>query len=287
MTASVALESTVFAFGLPPREAFELGGDLNRGVAQEGATPVPIAIVEGEVRYGFSETVLKTVCEAEGFIKANSRDLGPLMAGGRSGATTVSATCVLAAKKGIRVFATGGIGGVHRGSEHTFDESLDLIALKENPVAVVSAGAKSILDLPKTLERLETLGVPVWGYRTDAFPEFYHGGRELRLDWRFDEPEALAMALKKHWELHPHTGVLVCNPIPEEDALPAAQVDSWLEVALAEARTKNITGKPLTPYLLNAMRLLSEGATVRANLALLKNNASVAARVAVALEQLK
>ena len=283
MTAPVALESTIYAFGLPENEAFALGLTLTNAVKEEGANPVPIAIIDGEPVYGFSEQVLRQVCRGENITKANARDLGALVATKRSGATTVSGTCVLAAREGIRVFATGGIGGVHRGGEATFDESMDLLALKDNPVAVVSAGAKSILDLPKTLERLETLGVPVWGYQTRTFPEFYHGGRDLKLEWTFDDVESLAEALKAHWAMSPNTGVLICNAIPAQHELPPAQVDQWLEQALHEAKRQNISGKPLTPFLLNALKELSGGKTVQANLALIENNARLAARLAVAL----
>ncbi|MBL93070.1 MAG: pseudouridine-5-phosphate glycosidase [Myxococcales bacterium] len=285
MTAPVALESTIYAFGLPEDEAFALGLTLTHAVQEEGGTPVPIAVMGGEPVYGFSQDMLRTICRGQNIEKANARDLGALMATQKSGATTVSGTCVLAARKGIQVFATGGIGGVHRGSEETFDESMDLMAIKENPVAVVSAGAKSILDLPKTLERLETLGVPVWGYQTETFPEFYHRGRDLQLEWTFNDMPSLAAALKAHWEISPNTGVLICNPIPAAHELPPAQVDQWLAQALRRAKEHQITGKRLTPFLLNALKELSKGQTVTANLALIENNARMAAQLAVALKR--
>ena len=286
MTAPVALESTIYAFGLPEDEAFALGLTLTNAVKEEGGTPVPIAVVGGEPIYGFSEDILRTICRGENILKANARDLGALIATQKSGATTVSGTCVLAARKGIQVFATGGIGVVHRGSEETFDESMDLMAIKENQVAVVSAGAKSILDLPKTLERLETLGVPVWGYQTETFPEFYHRGHELKLEWSFNDMASLAAALKSHWQMAPKTGVLICNPIPAAYELPPDQVEQWLAQALQRAKDHSIEGKKLTPFLLNALKELSAGKTVAANLALIENNARVAARLAVALTRI-
>lgn len=286
MTASVALESTIYAFGLPEEEAFLLGESLESIVTSEGAVPVPIAVIDGAPRYGFDRATLRAVCRGTGFIKVNSRDLGAMAALKKNGATTVSGTCALAAQRGIRVFATGGIGGVHRGAEKSFDESLDLQALQKYPVAVVSAGAKAILDLPKTLERLETLGVPVWGYQTQEFPEFYTRGRALKLEWSFTNPETLAEALQEHWRHHPHLGVLICNPIPQADALNQEQVQKWLNLALEEARNQSIQGKALTPFLLKDLSERSQGATVGANLSLIKNNALLAAKIAVALEKL-
>ncbi len=287
MKPRVALESTIYAFGLPEQEALALGDALNSIIEEKGAQAVPIAIVQGVPQIGFNENVLQAVCRGKGFVKVNSRDLGAIKALKGNGATTVSGTCALAAQAGIRFFATGGIGGVHRGAEDTFDESLDLAALQRFPVAVVSAGAKAILDLPKTLERLETLGVPVWGYKTKCFPEFYTRGHAHHLEWNFDNLEDLANALAMHWESNPSCGVLICNPIPAHAALDHANVQSWLKRALNKAAKENIYGKALTPYLLQQLAQESKGQTVVANLELIKHNASVAAQLALAFSQRK
>jgi pseudouridine-5'-phosphate glycosidase len=282
----VALESTIYAFGLPYPRNVELGWKLARTVTSTGAEPKTFAVIDGELRAGLSDHELDRIARAQqdgGVLKLNASDLGPAMALGLTGATTVSATCALAAGSKIRVFATGGIGGVHRDAEETFDESQDLTALSRFPVAVVSSGAKAILDLGKTLERLETLGVPVIGYRTAEFPGFYTRNTGHKLALTVNDPATLARVLRSHWRIHPNVGVLVANPIPEEHALPHDLVDNAIAAALAAAKKEGVKGKSLTPFLLKKLDELTEGKSVEANVALAETNAHVGGEVAVAL----
>jgi pseudouridine-5'-phosphate glycosidase len=214
--------------------------------------------------------------------KVSRRDLAAVVAGGRSGATTVAATALLAARAGIRLFATGGIGGVHRGGADSFDISSDLVELSRTPVAVVCAGAKSILDLPRTLEMLETLGVPVVGYRCDRFPAFYCRDSGLPLELRVDGPDEAARLLDAHGRLGLNGGVVFVRPVAEERALDERETEAWIERALREADRAGIVGKALTPWLLARLTELSDGRTLEANVALLLANADLAARIAVA-----
>jgi pseudouridine-5'-phosphate glycosidase len=240
----VALESTLYAFGLPKPKNVQVAWTLARAVSATGAEARTFAVIDGEIKVGLHDDELERICEGEGVVKLNASDLGPSMALGLTGATTVSATCALAHGAGIKVFATGGIGGVHRGAETTFDESQDLAALARYPVAVVSAGAKAILDLPKTLERLESLGVPVIGYQTDAFPAFYtREAGDLKVQHRVDDIPTLARLLAAHWRVHPRVGVLVANPIPEAAALSADEVDGHIQQALEEAAQRGHRGQ--------------------------------------------
>jgi pseudouridylate synthase len=287
----VAFESTIYAFGLPYPQNVELGWKLARTVAALGAESKTIAVIDGQLRVGLSDDELDRLARAKtagsgDIVKLNASDLGPAMALGKTGATTVSATMALAAGAGIRVFATGGIGGVHRDAHLTFDESQDLMALSRYPVAVVSAGAKAVLDLPKTLERLETLGVPVIGYGTNDFPAFYTRSSGLRLTHRVDDVATLARLVRAHWRVHPNMGVLVANPIPAAAALERSDVERNIEEALAAATAAGIRGQALTPFLLEKLDQLTSGASVRANVALAESNASLAAELAVALGEI-
>ena len=233
---------------------------------------------DGVARIGLSETQLERLArESASFAKAGAADLPVILARGGNAATTVSATCVLAARAGIRVFATGGIGGVHRGD--AMDVSSDLTTLARTPIAVVSAGVKSILDLPRTLEVLETLGVLVVGYQTDVFPAFYTRDSGLRLEHRCDTPEELVRVLAARWELG-QGGVLIANPIPEDAALPAAQIDAAIDAAVSAAARQCIGGKALTPYLLSELARATGGASIRANRALALNNVRLGAALA-------
>ena len=216
--------------------------------------------------------------------KLNLSNLGAQVAAGRPGSTTVAATMFVAARCGIRVFATGGIGGVHRGEAESGDVSADLTALSRYPVAVVCAGAKAVLDLPRTVEALETLGVPVFGWRTDRFPAFWRRATDLPVDRRFDDLEALAAATVAHWGLGADSGVLVVNPVPGEAEMDAEVYDRALAQALADAARRAASGRGVTPFLLDRMRELTGGASVTANLALLRHNARVAAELAAAME---
>lgn len=286
---AVALESTIYAFGLPYPRNVELGWKLARTITAAGAEPKTFAVIDGELRAGLTDGELDRIARAStdgGVLKLNASDLGPAMALGLTGATTVSATCALAAGAKVKIFATGGIGGVHRDAAETFDESQDLIALSRYPVAVVSAGAKAILDIGKTLERLETLGVPVVGYRTAEMPAFYTRSSGHKLALTVNDPGTLARVLRAHWRIHPNVGVLIANPIPEEHALPPASIDDAITRALDEARAQGIRGKALTPFLLARLDEITEGKSVAANVALAESNARLGGELAVALQAL-
>jgi pseudouridine-5'-phosphate glycosidase len=279
----LALESTIVAHGLPWPDNLDIGRALERAARDAGAIPATIAVFDGVAQIGLSDQQLEQLARgAQGFVKAGAADLPVILARGSSAATTVSATATLAARAGIRVFATGGIGGVHRGD--ALDVSSDLATLARTPIAVVSAGAKAILDLPRTLEVLETLGVLVIGFGTDEFPAFYTRHSGLRLEHRCDTPEELAQIAAVRWALG-QGGILVANPIPQDAALPAAQIDAAIEDALVAAMTRGIGGKALTPFLLSELARTTAGASIRANRALALNNVRVGAALAQALVQ--
>ena len=282
----VALESTVFAHGLPYPRNLEAARTLDSAIRHEGAVPAAVGLLEGRAIVGLSAEQLR-ILTAAGVAKVSLRDLGPVLAAGSPGATTVASTAHLAARAGIRVFATGGIGGVHRGGENSLDVSADLTALGRTPIAVVCAGAKAILDLPRTLEVLETLGVPVVGIRTGEFPAFYTRESGLPLEHQVDSAEEAARLLSAHWDVGLATGVVLCNPPPAEAALASEDVETWIDRAEQEAEDSGVTGKDLTPWLLARLARLSDGKTVETNLALLEDNARLAARVAVALSERK
>lgn len=276
----VALESTLVAHGLPWPDNLAVARELEAEVSAGGAIPATIAVVDGAAHVGLAPDVLERLArDGARFAKAGAADLAVHVARGACAATTVSATAVLAARAGIRVFATGGIGGVHRGDAG--DVSHDLVALARTPIAVVSAGAKAILDLPRTLETLETLGVLVVGYRTAELPAFYTRGSGLALDHRVDGAAELAAIARVHWDELGGGGILVCNPIPAE--AEAAGIDAAIARALADAAAAGITGKRLTPYLLARLAEVTAGASIAANRALALHNARVAAELAVAL----
>ncbi len=275
----VALESTLVAHGLPWPDNLDVARELEATVRAHGAEPSTIAIVDGEIRIGLTASELERLArDGKQFAKAGATDLAVHVTRKTCAATTVSGTAVLAARAGIQVFATGGIGGVHRGDGS--DISHDLVALAKTPIAVVSAGAKAILDLPRTLETLETLGVLVIGYRTHTLPAFYTRSSGLRIEHAVDDLAELAAIARQHWQLG-GGGILVANPIPGSAEL--ADVEPAIESALAEAAAKQITGKPLTPFLLARLAETTKGASIRANRALAINNAEIAAKLAVAL----
>jgi len=278
----VALESTLVAHGLPWPENLAIARELEAAVRAGGATPATIAVIDGRARVGLEPAAVERLArDGAGFPKAGATDLAVHLARGGNAATTVSATAMIAARAGIRVFATGGIGGVHRGD--TGDVSHDLVALAKTPIAVVSAGAKAILDLPRTAEMLETLGVLVIGYRTDELPAFYNQRSGVRLDHVAASARELAAILHKHWDDLGGGGVLVCNPIPTTAALDGVTISSAIDAALAEAEARRITGKRLTPHLLARVAEVTGGASIRANRALALHNAEVAAELAVAM----
>lgn len=276
----VVLESTVLTHGLPRPANLELARQMESEVRAGGAIPATIAMIEGDVHLGLDPERLERLALDEQAVKINRRDLGVARARRLTGGTTVSATMYVAAAAGARVFATGGIGGVHRGEAG--DVSADLPELARTSVAVVCAGAKAILDLPKTLEWLETAGVPVIGYQTDNFPAFFTRQSDLPLGVRADSPAEAAALLHAHWDLDLGSGVVIAAPCPEDSAVPALTVELALENALEVAAARGIAGKALTPFLLAHLADATDGATLRANLALLKNNARLAGEIAVA-----
>ncbi len=277
----LALESTIVAHGLPWPDNLAIGRALEQMARDHGVVPATIAVIDGAARIGLSEAELERLArEAHGFVKAGAADLPVAMARQRNAATTVSATAVLAAQAGIRVFATGGIGGVHRGD--ALDVSSDLTTLARTPLAVISAGAKAILDLPRTLEVLETLGVLVLGFGTSEFPAFYTRRSGLPLEHRCDHADEVAAILAARWALG-QGGVLVANPIPEDAELPVGDIHGAIDQALASAHVRGIGGKALTPFLLAELAQVTGGASVRANRALALNNVRVGAQIARAL----
>ncbi len=277
----VALESTVIAHGLPWPENLELARALEARVRAGGATPATAALLQGQIKIGLADSEIQHLAQAAGVLKISRRDFAVAVAQRRDGAMTVAATMLAAHWAGLRVFATGGIGGVHR-SDPT-DISADLPELAQTPVAVVCAGAKAILDLPATLEWLETHGVPVIGYGTDEFPAFYSRTSGLRLDARADTPAQVAAIVRAHWEMGFASGVLVCVPCPAEASRPPAEMETAIAAALQEAAAQHVRGKAVTPFLLRRVSELTHGESKTANLALLENNARVAAEIAVAL----
>lgn len=276
----VALESTIITHGMPYPKNLETAMALEETISREGAVPATIAVIEGRLRIGLDGKELEELARGTGLQKISRRDLAPAVALGRSGGTTVSGTMILAEMAGIKFFATGGIGGVHRGGEKSMDVSADLLELGQTSVAVISAGAKAILDLPRTLEVLETHGVPVIGYRTDEFPAFYYSRSGLPVPVRADRPGDIARILEAKWSLGLAGGVLIANPIPEKDSLPAGEVERAIVRALEEASRRGISGAKVTPFLLAAMEELTEGRSLAANVALVRNNARLAARIA-------
>ncbi len=278
----VALESTVISHGLPWPDNLACARALEAAVRQAGAVPATLAVMDGRVKIGLEEYELQRLAR-EGAQKASCRDLATLIAAGSTGATTVAATVRLARLAGIAVFATGGLGGVHREVLESFDESADLTELARNRVLVVCAGAKSLLDLPRTLERLETLGVPVLGYGTDRFPAFFCTDSGLPVPGRVDTPQAAAQVFAAQCALDLPQGIVVAQPPPPRLALPRADVEAWLAQASAMAREAGVQGKALTPFLLKRLTELSGGRTLEVNLALIEANAALAGQIAVAL----
>ncbi len=278
----VALETTLVTHGLPQPHGLRVALALEAAVRNEGAIPATIGILAGSVRVGLGHIEIKELARADA-AKVNLSNLAAVVATCRAGSTTVAATVWAAARAGIRVFATGGIGGVHRDATESGDVSADLPAIAAHPVAVVCAGAKAILDLARTREMLETLGVPVLGLGTAEFPAFYRRSSGLAVDARCDSPAEAAGAIATHFSLGLPGGVVIANPIPSEHELPLDIHDTSLATALADARTAGVYGRDVTPFLLERMRVLTGEASLHANEALLVHNARTAARIAVAL----
>ncbi|MGN1401230.1 MAG: pseudouridine-5'-phosphate glycosidase [Bacillus sp. (in: firmicutes)] len=281
----VALESTIISHGMPYPQNVQTAKEVEEIVRQNGAVPATTAIINGKIKIGISDEELEFLATSNEIEKASRRDLAYLVAQKKHGATTVAATMICAAMAGIEVFVTGGIGGVHRNAEETMDISADLQELAQTNVAVVCAGAKSILDLGLTMEYLETYGVPVVGYQTDMLPAFYTRTSPFNVNFRMDTPEETAQMIRTKWELGLEGGVLVTSPIPEEDAMEESFITGVIETALKEANEKNITGKKVTPFLLGKVKELTEGKSLTANIALVKHNAKVGSQIAVKLQK--
>lgn len=278
----VALESTIISHGLPRPRNLEAAREFEGILRERGVTPATIAVLDGVPRVGLDDDGVRRIAE-EHLAKASVRDLAILAGLQRSGATTVAATAYLAAKAGVRVFATGGLGGVHRGASRTFDESADLTVLATSPVAVVSAGAKSVLDLAATLERLETLSVPVIGYRTGVFPRFWLRESDLPLDWSVESPEQVAAIIRAQDALGTGAGLIVANPLPADEQWDVADHDRVLADAFAAADAAGVAGKAVTPFLLAKIVELSGGVSLEINLDIARNNVRLAADIATAL----
>ncbi|HSK38943.1 MAG TPA: pseudouridine-5'-phosphate glycosidase [Arenibaculum sp.] len=280
--AVVALESTIISHGMPHPRNVETARAVEAVVRAAGAVPATVAVMDGRIRIGLDDDDLDRLAAGGSVLKLSRRDLPVALATGADGATTVAATMICARLAGIQVFATGGIGGVHRGAEASFDVSADLEELARTSVAVVCAGAKAILDLPKTMEYLETRGVPVLGYGTDELPAFYTRESGLPVTRRCDTPDEVARILHAKWQLGLEGGVVVANPIPPEAALDPVLVGKAIASAQADAEAGHVAGKDLTPFLLSRLLELTGGASLEANVALVRHNAEVAARIALA-----
>lgn len=276
----VALESTIISHGMPYPENVQTAKDVERIIRDRGAVPATIAIIDGKIKIGLTDDELELLGTSHDVEKVSRRDLPYVVAMKKHGATTVAGTMICAQMAGIRVFATGGIGGVHRGAEQTMDISADLQELSRTNVAVVCAGAKSILDLGLTLEYLETHGVPVIGYQTDVLPAFYSRTSPFRVDYRLDSAEEIAQFIETKWKLGLNGGVVIANPVPKEEELEESYITAIIEQALKEAEKQHITGKAVTPFLLDLVKTLTGGKSLQANIALVKNNAALAADLA-------
>ena len=278
----VALESTIISHGMPFPQNLETALEVESIIRKEGAIPATIAVVEGRIKIGLSNLELEQFAQGTKNVKVSSRDLPLVLSQKQDGGTTVAATMICARMAGISVFVTGGIGGVHRGSEKTMDISGDLMELARTNVAVVCAGIKSILDIPRTLEYLETQGVPVIGYRTDEFPAFYTTTSGYSVQSRINTAEEIARCMKVKWELGLEGGMVIANPVLREDAMDEVVIEEAITKSLKEASEKGIDGKAVTPFLLERISQLTDGESLKTNIALVCNNALVGAKIASA-----
>jgi len=276
----LAMESTIISHGMPYPHNLETAKTLEKIVRDHGVIPATIAIINGKIKIGLSESELEQLASDKHVKKASRRDLAYILSQGFSAGTTVAATLFCAARVGIKVFATGGIGGVHRGDDH--DISADLIELARNPVAVICAGAKAILNLPRTLEFLETFSVPVVGYRTNVLPAFYTDKTQYALPATVNDVSSLVKIIRTHWQLGMTSGVLITNPIPETSAIPADVIEPVIAYAVEKAQRENIVGKAITPFLLKEVAEKTKGESLKANIALIKNNVTLGAELAFA-----
>lgn len=282
----VALESTIISHGMPYPRNVETALKVESIIRENGAVPATIAILNGRLKVGLTAEEIEFLGKEKNVVKTSRRDIPFIIANRLNGATTVASTMIIAALAGIKVFATGGIGGVHRGATETFDISADLEELSMTDVAVICAGAKSILDIGLTLEYLETKGVPVVGFKTDELPAFYTRKSGFKVDYRIDSEETLAKALKAKWDLGLNGGVVVANPIPEEYAMDFDTITNAINNAVKEAEEKGIKGKESTPFLLAKVKEITKGESLESNIQLVYSNAAVGARLAVELSKL-
>lgn len=283
----VALESTILSHGMPYPENVEFASKVEQVVRGEGAIPATTAIIGGKLKVGLSKDELEIMCKAENVGKVSRRDVAVYLATGKTGATTVATTMLIASLAGIKIFATGGIGGVHRGAQESMDISADLQELAHTPVCVVGAGCKSLLDIGLTLEYLETFGVPVLGYQTDDFPAFYCRKSGYGVDYNLKDAMEAAKIMKTKWDLGLEGGMLIGNPIPKEYELDFDEMEKVINEALEMAKKDHIRGKATTPYLLSHIKDLTDGVSFASNLQLAYNNAKVASQIAVEFAKLK
>ena len=276
----VALESTIISHGMPYPQNIETAKACEEIIRENGAVPATTAIIGGKIKIGLSDEELEFMATSKDIIKASRRDFAYIVSQGLNGATTVASTIIASRLAGIKIFVTGGLGGVHRHAEVTFDISRDLEELAANDIMIVCAGCKSILDIGLTLEYLETKGVPVFGYQTDYMPAFFTRKSEFKVDYNIKNPKEAAEAAKAQWELGLQGGILLTNPIPESDSMDEEKINTAIEKALVEADEKGIHGKETTPFLLSKVLEVTEGKSLEANIALVKNNARLGAKVA-------
>lgn len=277
----VALESTIISHGMPYPQNVQTAREVEQIIRDNGAVPATIALLDGKIKIGLSDEELEVFGKSSDVAKASRRDLAYLIATKKKGATTVAATMICAELAGIAIFVTGGIGGVHRGGERTMDISADLEELAKTNVAVICAGAKSILDLGLTLEYLETKGVPVIGYQSDVLPAFYTRTSPYPVNFRADDVETIAATLKTKWDLKLQGGAVIANPIPEKHGMDEKMIEEIIEIALRQADENHITGKEVTPFLLAKVKELTGGKSLEANIELVKNNAQLGAKLAI------
>lgn len=283
----VALESTIISHGMPYPKNIEMAKTVSKIIRENGAIPATIAIIDGVLKVGLTTEEIEFLGTSKDIVKASRRDLPFIISKKLNGATTVATTMILANLAGVKVFATGGIGGVHRGAQETFDISADLQELANTNVAVICAGAKSILDIGLTLEYLETNGVPVVGFETEEFPAFYTRKSGFGVDYKVESSLEVASALKAKWDLNLKGGMVIGNPIPKEFEMDYDTINNAIESALKEAEEKNIAGKKVTPFLLDRVKTITYGKSLDANIELVYNNAKVAAQIAKDLSELK
>ena len=277
----IALESTIISHGMPYPENIQVAKNLEKIAEDTGVTPATICLMNGKIKIGLNDDELEMLAVSKDVAKVSRRDFSKVLASKRIGATTVAATMIAANLARIKVFATGGIGGVHRGAEESFDISADLKEFAQTPVIVVSAGAKAILDLSKTLEMLETFGVPVYGFQTDLFPAFYSAESNLHID-RINSEKEIADMYKTNMQLGLNNGILVANPIPKKYEISFEEMDKHIKIALERAKRNNITGRGLTPFLLAEIVKITEGSSLNTNIKLVENNVALACRIAKA-----